>query len=231
MKVLKYVLFCLVMFSLPLLIVASNLRFVVNNTGVYQYIIDNYHISRVTGIDNQQLAKIYRHWVDFYNSKADTPQIIITKNGHEIDLLSDKEIIHLQDVKGLMQLDHNVQLITFFIILACSALLIWVFRDLRLFLKSLFAGSALTLGFGMVLAAAALCCFEQLFVLFHEVSFANAFWILDPMRDYLIMMFPGGFFSDISIALFAAIIIEAAIIAGLSFWGEQRIGRTANRVA
>jgi integral membrane protein (TIGR01906 family) len=231
MKILKYVLFSLAMLSLPLLIVASNLRFTVNNIAIYQYIIDNYHISQVTGIDNQQLTKVYQQWIDFYNSKTDTPQIKVIKNGHEIDLLSDKEIVHLKDVKGLMQLDYTVQLTTFLIILACALLLIWVSRDLRLFLESLFTGSALTFGIGLALAVAALCCFDRLFILFHEVSFANAFWILDPTRDYLIMMFPGGFFSDISIALFAAILIEAVIIGGLSFWGWKRTKKACSRAA
>ncbi|OGO17416.1 MAG: hypothetical protein A2Z02_05120 [Chloroflexi bacterium RBG_16_48_7] len=222
MKILKYVIFCVVMLSLPLLIVSSNLRFTVNNIAVYQYIIDHYNINQVTGIDNQELAKVYQHWIDYYNSGADTPQVQVSKNGHQVNLLSDKEIVHLQDVKGLMQLDYAVQLITFLLILACGAVLIRVFRDLRLLLKGIFAGSVLTFCMGLMLAIAALCCFDQLFVLFHEISFANAFWILDPARDYLIMMFPGGFFSDISIALFAAILIESAIIGGLSFWGWKR---------
>ena len=222
MKILKYVIFCVVMLSLPLLIVSSNLRFTVNNIAVYQYIIDHYNINQVTGIDNQELAKVYQHWIDYYNSGADTPQVQVSKNGHQVNLLSDKEIVHLQDVKGLMQLDYAVQLITFLLILACGAVLIWVFRDLRLLLKGIFAGSVLTFCMGLMLAIAALCCFDQLFVLFHEISFANAFWILDPAKDYLIMMFPGGFFSGISIALFAAILIESAIISGLSFWGWKR---------
>ena len=31
---------------------------------------------------------------------------------------------------------------------------------------------------------------------FHLISFTNDLWILDPRRDYLIMMFPQGFFFD-----------------------------------
>jgi integral membrane protein (TIGR01906 family) len=222
MKILKFILFFLIILSLPMLIVTSTLRFTVNNIAVYQYILDHYSIDKVTGIDNQQLIGVYRHWIDYYSSRADTPQIQVVKNGQKMNLLSDKEVTHLQDVKGLMQLDYAVQSITFLIILGCAAAFIWAFHDWRRAFKGLFWGSAVTFGIGVVLAVAALTSFDNLFILFHEVSFSNSFWILDPARDYLIMMFPGGFFSDISIALFAAILVMAVIIGGLSFWLGNR---------
>jgi integral membrane protein (TIGR01906 family) len=226
MKILKYVLFCIVMLALPLLIVSTNLRFTVNNIAVYKYIIQNYKIDRVTGIDNAQLTKVYQHWIDYYNSGADTPQIQVTKNGREINLLSDKEIVHLQDVKGLMDLDYAIQVTTTLVLIACAAAFIWALRNTRFLLKSIFAGAALTFGLGLLLSVAAVLSFDRLFVLFHELSFANSFWILDPTRDYLIMMFPGGFFSDISIVLFIAIMAESAAIGALSFWGWKQIGKT-----
>jgi integral membrane protein (TIGR01906 family) len=222
MKILKFVLYCLIIISLPLLIVSSVLRFTVNNIAVYQYIIDNYGIDRVTGIDNQQLAGVYQHWINYYNSKADNPQIQVVKNGQNMDLLSGKEVTHLQDVKGLMQLDYTVQFVVFIIMLSCAFVFIWLFRDWQRIFKGLFAGSALTFMIGALLAVAALTSFDHLFVWFHEVSFSNSFWILDPAKDYLIMMFPGGFFSDISIALFSAILMLAAVIGGLSYWLGNR---------
>ena len=51
--------------------------------------------------------------------------------------------------------------------------------------------------------------FDQLFLQFHLFSFTNELWQLDPTKDYLIMLFPQGFFYD-------AAIFCAGITAGLA---------------
>jgi len=48
----------------------------------------------------------------------------------------------------------------------------------------------LALGLGTLLG------FDQLFWQFHLISFANELWMLDPTKDYLIMLFPQGFWYD-----------------------------------
>ena len=74
-----------------------------------------------------------------------------------------------------------------------------------------------TLSIMAFLALWALVGFDRLFILFHELSFSNEFWILDPSRDYLIMLFPGGFFYDAALLCFGAVILEALLVGGVSF--------------
>jgi len=65
----------------------------------------------------------------------------------------------------------------------------------------------LALGLGTMLG------FDQLFLKFHLISFTNKLWQLDPAKDYLIMLFPQGFFYDA--ALFCALATAGlAIILG-----------------
>ena len=49
--------------------------------------------------------------------------------------------------------------------------------------------------FGIVAAVG----FDALFLLFHRVSFANDFWQLDPRTDYLVLLFPQGFWFDATV--------------------------------
>jgi uncharacterized membrane protein len=51
--------------------------------------------------------------------------------------------------------------------------------------------------------------FSQLFWQFHIISFPNEFWLLDPTKDYLKMLFPDGFFYD----LFCAVALGTAGLA------------------
>ncbi len=55
--------------------------------------------------------------------------------------------------------------------------------------------------------------FDRLFLQFHLLSFANDFWLLDPTKDYLIMLFPEGFWFD-AIFFGALAILGLALILG-----------------
>jgi uncharacterized membrane protein len=58
------------------------------------------------------------------------------------------------------------------------------------------------------------------------VSFSNNLWLLDPQKDYLIMMFPEGFFNDAAISLVITIMMEAVIIFIIAILFQKISGKT-----
>ena len=62
-------------------------------------------------------------------------------------------------------------------------------------LRAVWGGSA-TIGLIVAFGLLALAGFEAMFTIFHQISFANDLWLLDPRRDYLLMLFPLGFWFD-----------------------------------
>jgi integral membrane protein (TIGR01906 family) len=218
----------LIILSLPGFILASNIRFAVNSMSVYEYCIHNYNISQVTGIDNSQLEKVYKRWINFYNLKADSPQISVTNmQGQTINILSPDEVVHMTDVKKLMLLDYNVQIVSLVVLLLSIGFLIfkggkkkWV-----LLLSGIFFGCVLIFALIALLALVFLLDFNQAFIIFHLLSFSNSFWLL-PANSYLLMMFPEAFFNFIFIFVFGIIILESIIIGGASFalraWLKRR---------
>ena len=58
--------------------------------------------------------------------------------------------------------------------------------------------------------------FDSLFLLFHQLSFSNDFWQLDPSKDYLIIMFPLGFWLDATMRVVAISMISAISLSGKS---------------
>ena len=62
--------------------------------------------------------------------------------------------------------------------------------------KEALYGAGLTLLLMVALGISALLDFDRLFLQFHLLSFANEFWMLDPTKDYLIMLVPRGFWFD-----------------------------------
>ena len=67
--------------------------------------------------------------------------------------------------------------------------------------------------------------FDQLFYQFHLISFTNELWQLDPTRDYLIMLFPQGFWYDAALLCALATAGLAIILGGVAggyLWATRR---------
>jgi integral membrane protein (TIGR01906 family) len=218
MKIIRNTVYWLFILSLPLLIISSNIAWGVTSIWIYDYSVHKYPISQTTGIDNDELHKVYQHLIYFYNSKVDSPQVTVIRGGEEVDIFSEKELIHLEDVKDLIQLDYLVQKVALIVMIICAIVLLLLLKEKwRMLIKGFFLGSILTLGIMTVLVLWAVFAFDQLFLVFHLLSFSNDFWILDPTKDFLIMLFPGQFFFDVAIFGFGAVIIESLIIGTAAF--------------
>ena len=112
MKITKLILtiaYCFIICFLPLLIITSDIHWGVTEVKLYEYGVDKYQISQVTGIDKSELMKVYQHLIEYYNSKVDSAQVMVVSEGKEIAIFNERELFHLQDVKALIQLDYFVQ--------------------------------------------------------------------------------------------------------------------------
>ena len=68
------------------------------------------------------------------------------------------------------------------------------YRDL---FQGIFIGGSIILALIVALGVGALTGgFDDMFFRFHFLAFTNDLWLLDPSRDYLIMLFPEGFWFD-----------------------------------
>lgn len=215
---------------LPLLLLTSNIRWAVNKVRLYEYGFTKYQVSQVTSLKDSELKRVATQLIDYFNSRVKTAQVRVTKDSKEFDLFNEQEIIHLQDVKGLIQLDYCVQKSTLaFIMLYGLILLIWRRSgSWPVLAGSILRGSTLTLGLIVALALVAVFAFQQLFLFFHLVSFSNEYWMLDPSRDYLIMLFPEGFFYDAALFIAGAIVAESLLLTA-SALGIARVNKRSQR--
>jgi len=217
-KIIRIFVYWLFICCLPVLLITSTICWEVNELRLYEYGFDKYQISQATGIDSLQLRSIAQQLIDFFNLRVDTAQITVFKEGKELSLFNERELIHLQDVRNLIQLDYWVQRGALLLLITCVLVLLFGFKvGWRLVVKGLSWGGLLTLGLMIALALWAFFGFEQFFLLFHVVSFPNEYWMLDPARDYLIMLFPEGFFYDAALLGFGAVILEALLLGGIAF--------------
>jgi len=208
---------------LALLLITSNLRGLVNELRLYEWGFEKYRISQNTGVPEEDLARTAKGLIDYFNLRKDSPQIQVLRQGQEIQLFNQRELAHLEDVRNLIQRCYQVQWASLAYFLGYLLLgFIWLrkafFRPLA---RGLFFGGLLTLSLFVFIGAWALIDFESFFLVFHLTSFRNELWMLDPSKDYLIAMFPEGFFFHAALFFAGAVMAEAAILASIS-WAYLR---------
>jgi integral membrane protein (TIGR01906 family) len=214
---------------LPVLLITASLGWVANSLWLYRYGAEKYDVSQTTALADETLENIYAELINYFNSDADSIAISVVKDGESFALFNQREIIHLRDIKGLIQLDYGVGLGTLVYLLAYAGVcLFWqkrrYWRDLA---WGLVGGSSITLGLMLALGLGILFGFEELFWQFHVISFANQLWLLDPTKDYLKMLFPDGFFYDATVLCAIMTAALAIILGGVGGWWLIHTGRGA----
>jgi integral membrane protein (TIGR01906 family) len=204
--------------SLPLLFLSAGIAIPVNSQWFYEYGFRTYDVGQTTGLSDTELHKAAGGLIDYFNNGQEFIDVTVTKDGQSFTLFNEKEVLHLKDVKGLIRLDYGILAGTgAYVFLFALASLVWLKGDYKRRLASAgLGGSGLTLAMIAVIGIVAAIDFSQFFIWFHLISFANDFWLLDPSKDYLIMLFPEGFWGDAVIYVGALTVLFALLIGGLS---------------
>ena len=203
---------------LPALLLTASIGFAVNNQWLYEYGFDKYNVGQATGLADSELENAASGLIDYFNSNKDSIEITIIKDGQSFTLFNQKEVAHLKDVKGLIWLDYWVLLGTGVYVLVYAVVsLCWLARECRRRLATaVINGSGLTIVLILLLGLLALLDFDRFFLQFHLISFTNDLWQLDPTKDYLIMLFPQGFWYDATLFCAVLTVAMAAILAGVA---------------
>ena len=219
MKALTAITSILFVICIPMLLLTTDLRFAANDIRLYEYGFNKYEVSAATGLDNEELLSVADQMVTYFNSDEESL---------DIDLFNQREVTHLKDVKGLIQLAYRLQLASLAYIVVYIVINFVLRRGAfwRGLARRLIWGSGATIALLAVLGLWAVIGFDSLFLLFHLVSFSNELWQLSP-GDKLLLLFPQGFFNDAALFVAAAAIGEAIIIGGVA-WGVLALRGKAN---
>ena len=199
---------------LPLLLLTASLALVVNSAWLYEYGFDKYNVGQTTGLDQLELEKAATGLIHYFNSGEGHISLSVMKDGKPFVLFYQREVAHLKDVKALIWLDYWLLLGTLIYALGYAGVSLW-WRRRRQLAWGLIGGSGLTLVLMLALGLGALFNFERLFLQFHLISFTNELWLLDPAKDYLIMLFPQGFWYDATLFCTGVAWVGAMVLGGV----------------
>jgi integral membrane protein (TIGR01906 family) len=203
---------------LPVMLLTASIALAINSQWLYTNGFNKYNISQTTGLDDTELKKVASGLISYFNSAEEAIELTVVKDGEPLTLFNQREVAHLIDVKGLIWLDYRVLLGTgFYVLLYTVVSLCWLTKEYwRRLAISTVIGSGLTLGLMLFLGLAAILDFEGFFLQFHLISFANDFWLLDPTKDYLIMLFPQGFWYDVTLFCTLVTVGLALVLSGVA---------------
>lgn len=217
MNFIKKIAQVLLILCLPVMLFTASVSAAANSPWLYTFGYNKYDISQKTGIEKTELDKVPPQIIAYWNNSDETLNITVVKDGQPFTLFNEKEVAHMVDVKGLFRLAYRALLITFIYALIFTGLALFLWKDRKLLGAGLMWGSGLMLCLMVFIAVASAIDFNWLFTQFHLLSFANDLWLLNPYTDYLLMMFPEGFWMD-AMMIIAGLITLLALVLGFTGW-------------
>ena len=209
-----------------LFLVAGSVTWAVNDPGLYRNGFQRYHTAQRSGIADPDLIAIGAELRRYFNTSVEPLAVRAPIYGIEQEVFNQREVAHMYDVKRLVRGTYWVALGSALWILSTLAIVVatdrsaWAERAARLAIW----GGSITLIAVFLVGLAAVASFEQLFLLFHRLSFANDLWMLDPRTDYLLILFPAGFWFDATMRVALTSVLGAVLLlsAGVTSLGYRK---------
>jgi len=211
--------------ALPVALIGTNVRILFTTSPLYTFALNSYDVPAVTGIPREELARAMAEIRDYFTNNQELLRItVVDDQGRSNPLFTPREVIHMRDVKVLVQGIFRAQELALVLLAAYIALRFAVERQrawaglARLTKASMLGTLAVAVAFGVT----ALLGFDRLFTRFHELSFSNDLWQLDPNQDHLVQMFPQDFWLVSTVILAGLTIVEVLALLAVSWRYLQR---------
>ena len=197
------------------LAVAASVRFAATSEWWWERGFERYEAPRRSGMTAAEVSRVGAEVRDYFRNDAErlTVQRSLA-DGREVPVFSEREVVHMVDVKRLMARTWDAGWAAFGLIIALFAAAVWRGGrgGLVWFTRAASTAGSLIVVLVAVLAIVAVAGFDEAFRQFHLLFFTNDLWQLSS-ADALIQLFPQRFFFDTTLLIGAAIIVPAALIA------------------
>jgi integral membrane protein (TIGR01906 family) len=161
-----------------------------------------------------ELRKVGATIQDYFNSDVEPLHVEATINGTTVDLFEDDEVAHMADVKRLFGRTYRLQWASGIVLLATVGYAAYRERrrSIPIIARWLARGAVLVSLAIAGIGLASTVAFNQVFLLFHYIGFPQGNFTFDSQTDYLVRVFPLGFWSDITFFIGGMTLVEAALV-------------------
>ncbi len=201
----------------PILLLFTDIQIAAFDRDFYAAEFKRYHIAENINVNFQDLMLANENTIHFIEGKRDNLDFQVIIAGSEQEFFSKRDKLHMVDVKNLFDKGKTIRnlgliYVIFFIIIG--------FYKNKKFKKNLakycFVSSLLSIIFIGLLAMLMSIDFYKYFTIFHKIFFTNDLWLMDPVADRLVNIYPETFFTDIAFRISSLFAIELAVIITIS---------------
>lgn len=214
MKLLHNTLGILCAFALMITLLITSVEAVTYWTpGYYEKEYAKYNVLEDVKMEMEDLLDVTHEMMAFLRGNRADLHVPTIVDGQPREFFNEREIAHMEDVRGLFLAAIALRRGCLAVIAACVALLLALKADVKNVLpKMLCVGTGLFFAVLAVLAGIISTNFTKYFIIFHEIFFNNDLWMLDPRTDLLINIVPEPFFVDTAARIGLTYGISVAVV-------------------
>lgn len=221
MKIFHNLLGLIFSFALMIVLLITSIEAVTYWTpGFYEKEYEKYNVLEAVDMEMEDLLDVTDEMMAYLKGDRKDLHVPTIVGGQPREFFNEREIAHMEDVRGLFLAGITLRRVCFLIMAAAAAALIVLKSDIKRVLpRMICVGTVLFFSTLAVLAGIISTDFSKYFVIFHKIFFNNDLWILDPTTDLLINIVPEPFFVDTAarIGLTYGIAV-IAVFAACVFW-------------
>lgn len=165
--------------------------------GYYEREYEKYGVLEEVHMEMDDLLEVTDEMMAYLRGRREDLHVPTIVNGQPREFFSQREIAHMEDVRGLFLAAIAIRRGCLVVIALVLGLLFLMKADFkRLLPRTVCGGTLLFFAILAVLAGIISTDFSRYFIVFHHIFFNNDLWILDPSVDLLINIVPEPFFMD-----------------------------------
>ncbi len=202
--------------ALPLAVITSVVLGLCDDADFYHAGQVRDQVASVVGLPQSELDQVNRGIVRFFGDVETLPDAL-RATGAPPDIFGEREILHMNDVRAVVQAFAKARVAAVAVV-AVGALLClatWRHGGRQAAARALVGSAVVTLTLAVLAGALTVVDFDQLFLTFHQITFHNDFWQLDPRKDHLIQMFPFDFWYDAMLTVAWRVLLVTLIYGGV----------------
>ena len=228
MKFITYLSKLLFVIGIVAFLFSTNIRWASSSVYVYDFLFEITKVEQTSEIPKQELMRGAKQIISYVDSAIEPLEVIIQVDGQDKQVYSEREVSHMKDVKELFRKTYRVQEFAGIYLLLFSVVSFCRYRAKAFHnIAILFAmGGAATVCIVLLVGlSAVLISFQEVFNIFHFISFDNDLWILSP-DTYLVRMYPYNFWLNATFLIGLSTIIQGVFIiciSAISFNQRRRV--------
>ncbi|MCD8083627.1 MAG: TIGR01906 family membrane protein [Clostridiales bacterium] len=165
--------------------------------GYYEKEYIKYQVLDDVHMEMDDLLEVTEEMMAYLRGEREDLHIPTVVDGEPREFFNEREIAHMEDVRGLFLAALQIRRICLVLMVVCVALLLAARADVgRILPQMICIGTGIFFAILAVLTGVIASDFSKYFVIFHHIFFRNDLWILDPTTDLLINIVPEPFFMD-----------------------------------